>query len=374
MALFLILAASSKAQIVYAGGGNSQTAIGTSDQTGYSATYTAGGTLTAVQVDIDTLPSLSLGSRMNMALNTGNISSCSGFMQDIAQYEPVGGPYLEYYMNGDSGCIASEDSSQASPQIASGDRIWMEIYKATSTTTTYYIEDLSNSGLAYETVTSLSTWTQDSWQTMTEYFGTSGSVPSFDYDKGNFTDTGTKPIGGSGTSVTGSYGGACATASYSLGSWSNSIHGYNEPSFTTEGFCSTSYTTSNTIGSGGQANNPTYADGTPNGQAAQLRGPNSGDGGYDIVSFGQSVGGELHLFAYSYNNGGGAYDSEVIVSTSSDDTHWTQLYSSQWTPSATNTLAWVDIGSVSNIEYVNVTTIYYGGYSANLYVGAVEVG
>jgi hypothetical protein len=375
----LILGAISMVHPVVAGGDTGMYP-GDSVQTGYSAGYTGSGSISEVTVDIESLPSLSLNSHIFFMLDTGDLISCSGFMQDVAEWVPITG-WQENYMNGNSNCDSASDSTQASPAIASGDEAVEEIYQASSSTTTYYTADLSNGGAGSETTSSISTWGDNSWQTMTEYMGISGSVPSLDYEYGQFVAGGTiYDVGGPSTSLSGTitglsegpYSGACATNTFNLGSWSNTIYGYNEPSFTVEGQCTNNYESSGTVG-GGVISDPTWAAGTPNGDEAELRGPNLGDGANVTVDFGQSVdSGDLCLFGYSDNNGNGAYDSTVVVSTSPDDTTWTTLTTTTISPSSTNNPTWINLGSVgSSYEYVNVTAVDNNNLSANFYLGAV---
>lgn len=376
----ILLLASPLAKPVHAGGDLGLYA-GDTAQMGYTASYTGTGTLTAVQVDLDTLPSLSLNYAIMFILNTGEIStdcvSANGFMQDAVQYDTSLIGYQEIYMNGAAGCFASAFSNQASPQIASGHRIWLEILYSLGNTY-YYVKDLSTGAMGYQVVSSLSSWNYNSFQTMTESMGHgTGSISSFYYDKGNVSNgVSTYPVGGPSTSVSGSYGGVCAGSDYVLGSWSTSIYGYNQPSFTIFGNCGLrDVTPTNHVFHSGVVNNPTYASGTPNYYYAEIRGPNPTDGGFVIIDLTQLSSGQLNLFAYSFNNGAGAYSSNVIVSVSSDRVSWTVLSSSVWSPAPSNVGTWHNLGSVSSIRYVNVTAWDNpaNNYSADLLVGAVAV-
>lgn len=353
-------------------------AVGDSVQMGYQSTYTATGTIQGVSTEIPLLPDRNPagGGWVAFLLNTGDTGSCSGFMQvGLIQYVQ-GGAFGPVYMNGDSYCSPTSFTQYLG--AAPGHDVIMEISHSGSNTT-YYIYD-SNSGYsASASVSSLSTWSSNSFQTMTEGTFDGGTEGGMRYANSYFID----PNGNWQAITTGSqswsnpsqYGGACSTSSYFLPSWDNNRYGYSESSFATEGYCAHSMTSYDHAYGNGGVNNANGIIGGPDSSSTEIYAPNSGGWAQIVSDFGQTFSGTLYLDMYSYNNGGGAYYSWVNVSVSADASTWTTLWSGSYVnPSGTNAPSWISIGSVSSVKYVWVEVQYHGGYSADLFIDAEAIG
>lgn len=131
-------------------------------------------------------------------------------------------------------------------------------------------------------------------------------------------------------------------------------------------------------GGSGSVTNPTYLAGAPDGKYTQLAAPNGGNEAWDEGSFGGSNSGTLAIYGYSYNNGGGAYYSNVTVTVSSTGTSWTKVYSAIWKPASSP--SWIPIGSVTSAKYINITAFdstagcgNYCSYSAKIEVDSVSL-
>ncbi|MGH2637784.1 MAG: hypothetical protein ACRDF4_00615, partial [Rhabdochlamydiaceae bacterium] len=120
----------------------------------------------------------------------------------------------------------------------------------------------------------------------------------------------------------------------------------------------------------GSVSNSEYLLGPPDGQLAEIAAPNYGDISYIIGNLGTLYSGNLMLDAYSYNNGAGSYTSTVTVYTSPDDSTWTQVYSSTWSPSSNNEPTWFNLGNVNNVQYIKIQVQDNNYYSGNIYIDA----
>lgn len=321
-------------------------------------------------VSAPTVSSLSSGGWFDLLLDTGNLASCAGIMQN--GLETQGSSWYELYVNGNS-CVANNYTTMTS--ISAGHNVESRVDAYSSSQTEFSMYDNNTGNFVYQLVSNLQTWSYNTIETMTESDSLSGTAGSVQWQDAAFDQSGYGySVGGTGTSTPVAYGGVCSTSVTTFGSWSTSYYGFQEPSFGLEGLCTTGLNQDYTTYGQGQVHNEAYSVGFPNSNYAEIYGGNNGDGGsiYPAWASGQHSG-ELYIWGYSYNNGGGvAYRSWVIVKYY-NGASWVQLSASYWNPSATNTGSWIDIGHVTNAEVVNITSIFYGGYSADIFVGAVAV-
>jgi hypothetical protein len=358
-------------------------------QMGYDAKYSGTGTISLVETEFSA-PSVTLGSCssacsqfmdssfMGFILNTGDNTACTGFMQDGLLYYSAG--WTEVYMNGFMHCTSVNMVTQI--PVSTGDYILLEISHS-GTLTTYTIRDLTKGTTTSTTAQSLSTWPDNLFETMTESDALSTTTGATNYFSSYFGDPSGNLVPVTTSLITDQYGGACTSSTYSLGAWLNTAYGYSEPSVTSYGNCvyQLGVNTQHQYGhclSGGSVTTPTNVQGGPDGGYANLHAPNTGNCAWEIADMAASFTGTLSLYGYSYNNGAGAYYSNVTIWVSGSGTTWTKLYSHTWSPASAP--SWVTIGSVSSIRYVNITVVDYNGHgcsycgdSGNIYVDAGAV-
>jgi hypothetical protein len=366
-------------------------------QMGYSATYTGSGTITGVETQF-VVPTVTLGTCDNcqqhndvnfaaFLLNSGDDTTCSGFIQVGETYLSTG--WDAVYMNGFNNCSSANMLTQITLHV--NDVVYLELSQ-NSGITTFTIQDLTTGSKATSGAQSLSTWNRNLFQTMAESSSEGAGIGATTWDRSYFHDPQGNLVAVSTSYSPFQYGGVCSPSIYTLGSWSNTQpYGYNEAFYNTIGNCA--FTLGKSGGtsqyghclSGGVVTNPTYLEGGPDGRYANLHASNLGDCAWVIANFGKSCQtmqftGHLYIYGYSINNGAGAYYSNVTVKVSSTGTTWTRIYSQIWGPSSGP--SGVLIGSVTNVQYVNITAVdckgthcgNYYGYSSNINVDDVEIG
>ena len=363
-----------------------------SAQMGYDSTFSGSGTIGGVTAGLDAIPSATDSNGfVALLLDTGDLtgSGCSGFMQVGVWYTSSAGGWAPVYTN--NNCAAT---NMGGITVAATDSLGLTILNEVSSSQTWFKVTDNNGGRSVTVQVSNTgdDWSANTFQTMAEATCDGCSAGSTSFIDSQFIEsTGTQvyiTASSSTNSDPSDYGGVCSTSSYSLGSWQNSAtYGYSQASLSTRGYCanailSTSHNTGCSIGTCGQVNSPDNLLGGPDGSYANLRAPNSGDWAYIQADWGTgtSIGssyefsGTLSIDAYSYNNGGGAYYSTVTVYTSSDGSTWTNVYSSTWNPSGTNSPTWITIGTVSGIRYVEIYVSDASGLSGDIFIDAMSIG
>jgi hypothetical protein len=345
---------------------------------GYTSYWTSMlGGVYAVYTKVTSLPQVSMTSSgwIGFMVNTGNLLSCSGFMQVGVFYDNNGGGWKEGYMNADSNCALTHFTNQIS-SVSPGDNMELEISQS-GTNTIYSVKDDRTGASTNVTVITIGQWDYNSFQTMTEAQGDVLTKSDFSCTNSYVSDVIKYYITTDSyyMSDPARYGGACTTSAniYNIGTWQNSIYGYDEPQLNTRGHCVDnvhSYGTRN----GGGVNNPSNIVGTPDGSFAQLGAGNYGDSAFIEIDFGAKYSGTISVLGYSYNNGNGAYNSHVLASVSSDGSSWSSIYSSVWSPSNGNNPTWITLGVAKSIRYVNITVADDLGDSANVFLDAMSLG
>jgi len=294
----------------------------------------------------------------------------------VGMFEDTTNTWRPIYMNGEPHCWLSNISPNGA--FAQGNQLIFRIGHSGSTTT-YSVYNAATQKNSTQSVTSLSTWNQNTFQTMTESLSEQASIGSTYYDNSYIVDPNGQRIyitNGSPGGIPTEYGGACTIAPWYEGAWQDSFHGHFQPAVNPVGHCGFLMVDVHTIGFGNYAN-PAYIQYGPDSFSAQLYGGNQGDGAYITTELSGTAGplftGTLYIDGYSYNNGRGAYSSHVKVDVSSDGNTFTNIYSQTWNPSSNNSPSWISIGSVTNIRYVKVTAIDDGGLSANIFMDALRV-
>lgn len=343
-------------------------------QSGYDVHYSGTGTIQSVSTTIDTVPGVSIpdtGNFVAFLLNTGDLTTCSGFMQD-GILETASNSWSPIYMNGQSSCFTSNITPAIT--INQNNKVSFTIQHS-GTTTTYTVNNISTGKTATTSVTALSTWNKNNFETMTEATSVGPTMTSTTYDSSKLVDPSGSTVnivssGNPNLTTPTEYGGACTDSVYSPGAWQNSAtYGYSEPSAIPNGHCVFNWNSIASIGSGSYSN-ANGMKGGPDNSLTQLYGGNLNDGAYVIVTLGQQFTGTLKTYGYSHSG----YSSHVKVDTSSDCSTFSNIYSQTWSPSGTNTPSWVTIGSVSNIKCVKVTAIDDTGFSADVFMDALRVG
>lgn len=360
-------------------------------QMGYSASYIGAGTVDEVDVDVVHIPSVNMSldkyscgpvnclyGWIGFMLNTGDLNNCGGFMQDIVQFNSNSGgtTWTEYYMNGNSQC--GESSFGSTFSIPKGHDVLLKIYLS-GTNTEYYVEDISTGTHSTQQTSNLGTWNKNSFQTMTEATDIAMTVGASSYQAATFhvqngNNYYTYNIASSSayTQVSGSYTGICSITPYSLGSWSNTFYGYDQALATVQGYCPSS-----AGGRSGHYGNTNYMYGGADGYSGYLSAPNSGDVSTVILGFNEEFVGGISIDGYSYNNNAGAYYSYVQVWVTAYNDSWpaNPIYSATWSPSSSNSPNWIFIGDVqSGIQFIKIEVSYNSGYSAKVYIDAVNLG
>jgi hypothetical protein len=127
----------------------------------------------------------------------------------------------------------------------------------------------------------------------------------------------------------------------------------------------------------GSYNHPTWIIGLPDSQLTELRAPNAGDNAWIVGNFGTAYSGKVVLDGYSYNNGGGLYNTFVTLDVSTDLLNWRQSVSFTISASPTNAPVWIDITGYLpwNVQYVRVTVtdVPLTGQPGDLYLDAIYI-
>ena len=254
-------------------------------------------------------------------------------------------------MNGNSQCAGTFVNL---PAMYSSNTIDFYIDAPNSQTTYYNVWDTTNGNFWSQSATNIGSWSSNrDFQSMSESSSALTSVGEITYSSSEVEVGSTwYNVGGSSTTTPSSYGGVCSASSFTQGSWYGSPSwGYTQPSFTIEGFCVTSVPP-NDYGQGGNSgsiSNPSGIVGAPDGSLTMLAAPNLNDYAWVVGDLGAgwsiSPGSfNIALDAYSYNNGQGAYYSDVQIQTSSDNVNWNTVYSGTISPSSTNLPTWMNLG------------------------------